>query len=73
MVERGMTPAAALLAATSVNAELFGLSDRLGTLEPGKLADIVAAPGDPTRDVRQTERVFFVMKEGVIYKHERPK
>jgi imidazolonepropionase-like amidohydrolase len=73
MVERGMTPAAALRAATSVNAELFGLSDRLGTLEPGKLADIVAAPGDPTRDVRQTERVFFVMKEGVIYKHERPK
>jgi imidazolonepropionase-like amidohydrolase len=73
MVERGMTPAAALRAATSVNAELFGISDRLGTLEAGKLADIVATPGDPTRDIRQTERVFFVMKEGVIYKHERAK
>ncbi|HEY9285295.1 MAG TPA: amidohydrolase family protein [Pyrinomonadaceae bacterium] len=71
MVERGMTPAAALRAATSVNAELFGISDRLGTLEPGKLADIVAVPGDPTRDIRQTERVFFVMKEGAIYRHDR--
>ena len=73
MVERGMTPSAALRAATSVNAELFGVADRLGTLEPGKLADIVATPGDPTRDIRQTEKVFFVMKEGVVYKHERPK
>jgi imidazolonepropionase-like amidohydrolase len=73
MVERGMTPAAALRAATSVNAELFGVADRLGTLEAGKLADIVATPGDPTRDIRQTERVFFVMKDGVVYKHERPK
>ncbi len=73
MVERGMTPAAALRAATSVNAQLFGISDRLGTLEPGKLADIVATPGDPTRDIRQTERVFFVMKEGRVFKHERPK
>jgi imidazolonepropionase-like amidohydrolase len=73
MVERGMTPAAALRAATSVNAELFGISDRLGTLEPGKLADIVATPGDPTRDIRQAERVFFVMKDGTIHKHERPR
>ena len=71
MVERGMTPAAALRAATSVNAELFGIADRLGTLEAGKLADIVATPGDPTADIRQTERVFFVMKEGRVFKHER--
>jgi imidazolonepropionase-like amidohydrolase len=54
-----------------VTAELFGLSDRLGTLEAGKLADLVAVPGDPTADIRQTERVFFVMKEGVVYKNER--
>jgi imidazolonepropionase-like amidohydrolase len=71
MVSLGMTPAAALRAATSVNAELFGVADRLGTLEAGKLADIVATPGDPTQDIRQTERVFFVMKEGVVYKNER--
>ena len=71
MVELGMRPVDALKAATSVNAELFGISDRLGTLETGKLADIVATPGDPTVDIRQTERVFFVMKEGVIYRNER--
>jgi imidazolonepropionase-like amidohydrolase len=71
MVELGMRPVDALKAATSVNAELFGVSDRLGTLEPGKLADIIAVPGDPTTDIRQTERVFFVMKEGVTYKNER--
>jgi imidazolonepropionase-like amidohydrolase len=71
MVEHGMTPAAALRAATSVNAELFGVADRLGTLEAGKIADIVATPGDPVRDIRQTERVFFVMKDGRVFKHER--
>jgi imidazolonepropionase-like amidohydrolase len=71
MVALGMRPVDALKSATSVNAELFGISDRLGTLEAGKLADIVAVPGDPTADIRQTERVFFVMKEGVIYKNER--
>jgi len=71
MVELGMRPVDALKAATSVNAELFGVSDRLGTLEAGKLADIIAVPGDPTQDIRQTERVFFVMKEGVTYRNDR--
>lgn len=70
LVARGMAPLDALKAATSVNAELFGLADRLGTLEPGKLADIVAVPGDPARDIRVTEKVFFVMKEGVIYRND---
>jgi len=73
MVELGMRPVDALRAATSVNAELFGISDQLGTLAPGKLADIIAVPGDPTRDIRETERVFFVMKEGVVYKNDRQK
>jgi imidazolonepropionase-like amidohydrolase len=73
MVELGMRPIDALRAATSVNAELFGLSDQLGTLAPGKLADIIAVPGDPTRDIRETEKVFFVMKEGVIYRNDRHK
>jgi imidazolonepropionase-like amidohydrolase len=73
MVRLGMTPAAALRSATSVVAELLGVSDRLGTLEAGKLADLVAVPGDPLQDIRQTERVFFVMKEGAVVKNDRPK
>ncbi|MGB8508989.1 MAG: amidohydrolase family protein, partial [Pyrinomonadaceae bacterium] len=73
MVGLGMRPVDALRAATSVDAELLGISDRLGSLEPGKLADIIAVPGDPTQDIRQTEKVFFVMKEGVTYKNEKPK
>jgi imidazolonepropionase-like amidohydrolase len=71
MVDLGMRPVDALKAATSVNAELFGIADRLGALETGKLADIIATPGDPTVDIRQTEKVFFVMKEGVVYRNDR--
>jgi imidazolonepropionase-like amidohydrolase len=70
MVDLGMRPVDALKAATSVNAELFGIADRLGTLETGKLADIIATPGDPTTNIRQTEQVFFVMKEGVVYRND---
>jgi imidazolonepropionase-like amidohydrolase len=72
MVDLGMKPVDALRAGTSVDAELLGLADKIGTLEPNKLADIVAVPGDPVENIRQTEHVFFVMKEGVIYKNERP-
>jgi imidazolonepropionase-like amidohydrolase len=43
----------------------------LGTLTAGKIADIVAVPGDPVVDIRQTEKVFFVMKHGVIYRNDR--
>ena len=71
MVALGMTPIAALKSATSVTAELFGIAERLGTLTAGKLADIIAMPGDPTQDIRQTERVFFVMKDGVVHRDER--
>jgi imidazolonepropionase-like amidohydrolase len=71
MVSLGMRPVEALRAGTSVDAELLGVADRLGALEAGKLADIVAVPGNPLQDIRQTERVFFVMKEGVVYKNER--
>jgi imidazolonepropionase-like amidohydrolase len=73
MVALGMKPVDALRSATSVVAELFGVADRLGTLDAGKLADIIAVPGDPAADIRQTERVFFVMKEGVIYRNDRRK
>jgi imidazolonepropionase-like amidohydrolase len=72
MVDLGMKPAAALKAGTSADAELLGLADRIGTLEPNKFADIVAVPGNPLENIRQTEHVFFVMKEGVIYKNEKP-
>jgi imidazolonepropionase-like amidohydrolase len=63
-----MPPIEALRAATSIDSELFGISAKLGTLEKGKLADIIAMPGDPTADITATERVSFVMKEGKIVK-----
>jgi len=70
MVDLGMKPIDALKAGTSMDAELLGLADKIGTLEAGKLADVVAVPGNPVESIRQTEHVFFVMKEGVIYKNE---
>jgi imidazolonepropionase-like amidohydrolase len=68
----GMAPIDALKAATSTDAELFGIAARLGTLEKGKLADIIAMPGDPTSDITATERVSFVMKEGKIIRNGPP-
>lgn len=69
LVERGMTPVAALAAATANAAELLGLSDR-GVLGPGRLADLVAVPGDVLADIRATERPVFVMKGGVVVRHD---
>ena len=71
MVDLGMKPIDALKAGTSADADLLGLADKIGSLEAGKLADVIAVPGDPVENIRQTEHVFFVMKEGVIYKNER--
>jgi imidazolonepropionase-like amidohydrolase len=68
MVRLGMSPAAALRTATSVSAELLGVENRIGTLEEGKRADIVAMPGDAIEDITATERVSFVMKEGIVVK-----
>jgi imidazolonepropionase-like amidohydrolase len=73
MVDLGMKPIDALKAGTSNDADLLGLATKIGTLENGKLADVVAVPGDPLQNIRQTEHVFFVMKEGVIYKNEKAK
>jgi len=70
MTGLGMKPIDALLSATSVDAELFGVANKLGTLEKGKLADVIAMPGDPTADITATERVFFVMKDGKIVKND---
>ncbi len=71
LVTMGVKPVAALRAATSVNAALLGWSDRIGALSPGKIADLVAVPGDPIKDIRATEKVFFVMKDGVVYRNDR--
>src|SRR6202790_4892956 len=71
MVDLGMKPVDALKAGTSSDAELLGLADKIGTLEGGKLADIVAVPGNPVENIRQTEHVLFVMKEGVTYRNDR--
>jgi imidazolonepropionase-like amidohydrolase len=66
MVEYGMQPARALVAATSANARFFHLDDRLGTIRPGMLADIAAFEGDPTTDIAALRRVRFVMKDGAV-------
>jgi imidazolonepropionase-like amidohydrolase len=71
MAADGMTTAQSLLAGTSVAAELLGLSDKVGALKPGMAADIVAVPGDPLRDIKVTQSVIFVMKDGVVYRNER--
>ena len=67
MVKYGMTPEQALRSATVTAAELLGWQDQLGTVEAGKLADIVAVPGNPLQDVAVLGRVQFVMKDGVVY------
>jgi imidazolonepropionase-like amidohydrolase len=69
----GMPPAQTLRAGTSIAAELLGLSSKLGTLETGKWADVVAVPGNPLADIKVTQSVFFVMKEGTIYRNDRAK
>jgi imidazolonepropionase-like amidohydrolase len=68
MTEAGMPVMAAIRSATIVPARYLGVDDRLGSIETGKLADIIAVPGDPRDDIHVLERVQFVMKDGVIYK-----
>jgi len=70
MVEYGMTPLQALRSATSVGAENIGWGDRLGSIEKGKYADIIAVSGNPTVDVTEMERVKFVMKGGEVYRND---
>jgi imidazolonepropionase-like amidohydrolase len=70
MVADGMTPAQALQAGTRSAAELLGLQDKVGILKAGMLADVVAVPGNPLNDIKSTQHVFFVMKDGVTYRNE---
>jgi imidazolonepropionase-like amidohydrolase len=70
MVALGMSPAAALRSATSVPAEMLGLAGQVGVVAPGAYADIVAVRGDPLKDVKELERVSFVMKDGQTFKND---
>lgn len=70
MVNMGLPPLTAIQAATVNAADLIGWSDRVGTLEPGKFADLVAVDGDPVANVRVLESVKFVMKGGMVVKGE---
>ena len=71
MAADGLSNSQSLMAGTSAGAELLGLRDKVGSLKPGMLADIVAVPGNPADDIKVTQQVFFVMKEGVIYRNDR--
>jgi imidazolonepropionase-like amidohydrolase len=71
MANDGMTPAQSLRAGTSAASDLLGLQNKVGTLEAGKLADIVAVPGNPLENIKVTQSVVFVMKEGVVYRNDR--
>ena len=72
MVKAGMTPAQAIRATTADAAQLMGWQDRIGTIEAGKFADLIAVEGDPLKDITELERVKFVMKGGVILKNSMP-
>ena len=67
----GQSPMAAIVSATSLNAKALGMADSLGTVAPGKLADLIAVEGDPSRDIEALRRVVFVMKDGRVYRNER--
>jgi imidazolonepropionase-like amidohydrolase len=65
-----MTPLAALQTATLNAADLMNWANHVGSLEPGKWADMIAVQGDPLKDIRLLQHVQFVMKSGIVYKHE---
>ena len=70
LVKYGMTPAQAIQTATTVAAEMMGWQDRIGSIEKGKFADIVAVSGDPLKDITELERIKFVMKGGQVIRND---
>jgi imidazolonepropionase-like amidohydrolase len=70
MVQNGMTPMQAIQSATVAGADLLGITDKVGSIRTGKLADLIAVRGNPVADVRLLEDVRFVMKQGVIFKQD---
>jgi imidazolonepropionase-like amidohydrolase len=72
MVKYGMTPMQAIQAATTNAADLLGHSKEVGSIKPGKYADVIAVSGDPLRDISVLEHVDFVMKDGAVYKETKP-
>ena len=70
MVDYGMTPLQALRSATSVAAENIGWGDRVGSIEKGKFADIIAVSGNPAVRIAEMEQVRFVMKGGQVYRND---
>jgi imidazolonepropionase-like amidohydrolase len=68
MVEAGMPPIEAIKSATITNAEILQISDKVGSLEAGKLADIIATDDNPLQNIKTLEKVTFVMKDGVVIK-----
>ncbi len=68
MVEAGMPPIEAILASTRGGSDLIGASDRIGSIQAGRFADVVAVAGNPLSDITEMQRVTFVMKGGVVYK-----
>jgi imidazolonepropionase-like amidohydrolase len=69
MVKYGMTPMQAIQSATVSAAELMQWKDSVGSIAPGKYADIIAVPGDALADLRSFMKVAFIMKGGTVYKH----
>jgi imidazolonepropionase-like amidohydrolase len=72
MVEYGMKPLDVLRAATRVNAHAMHMEDRIGSIRPGMLADLVIVSGDPSLQIAAVRSVRFVMKDGVVYRQEKP-
>ena len=66
----GMSPARAIQSGTIINAEALGWTDRIGSIDKGKYADLIAVPGDPFTDITELQRVTFVMKAGKVIKND---
>ena len=68
MVEYGMKPIDVLKSATSINADVFGYSDKIGRVKNGLLADLIAVQSDPSVDIRNIRNIKLVIKDGIVYK-----